>query len=885
MYGITTRWGGLVGLWMAVLPSLYATHNRAGEITYRQLGQTTYEVTLITYTDSRSTQADRPQIDLLWGDNTQSTIPRSERRYLGNFVQYNRYTDTHTYPGPGRYVIQFFDPNRVAGINNISNSVNIPFYVETELIIDPFQGVNNSPVLLQPPIDFAQVGVPFVHYPNGYDPDGDSIAYRFTVPKQNVNMPVPGYFDPPASDHFSLDPYTGRLEWDAPTTPGIYNIAIQIEEYRNGRRIGYIVRDMQIIVAPADNHPPVIAPLTDTCVLGGDSLSLDITASDTDTGQYVFLQATGGPFEQSVTPARLEPAAPQGLQTVSARFTWRVACESIRKRPYRVVIRAVDDHPFLPLADLKHFDIKVVGPPPRLDTLEPAGRTLTLRWQPPAACHGPELKGFYIYRREDSSGWTPGACETGAPGFQRVAFLKDPTLTAWTDSNGGAGLYPGRRYCYRLTAIYQGSTHYEPAEGQASNERCFVFSDGVPLLTQASVISTHSTEGKTRVRWYLPPLDTTQWTPPYVFTLRRGRPPATLLARQFTSYADYLAADTVLIDSTLNTEAAPYEYEAQLKATVLGRPLTTASGPAQTPFLTISTGNQSLQLRWTTQTPWQNYETVIYRLHPDSSDYEPVALVPSATYWEDTGLEVGRTYCYFVETHGRYPAADPPYEPFINLSQRVCAVPRDTIPPCPPTLSLVAFCEMEGHENIVQPYHRLFWYPAVDTACVETPHQYGIYFRRTDSSAFERLAMLPASRLEWEDRRDSLVFSAAGCYYVTALDEFGNESRPSNFVCADNCPRYVLPNVMTPNGDGFNDTFRPIPPVHFVQRVVIHIFDRWGRRIFTSEDPFFAWDGTDVQGRPMPEGVYYYHCTYETVFLHRPEPVRHRLQGTIQLIR
>jgi len=43
------------------------------------------------------------------------------------------------------------DPNRNAGIINIPNSVNIPFFLETTLVINPFLGNNNSPELLNPP--------------------------------------------------------------------------------------------------------------------------------------------------------------------------------------------------------------------------------------------------------------------------------------------------------------------------------------------------------------------------------------------------------------------------------------------------------------------------------------------------------------------------------------------------------------------------------------------------------------------------------------------------------------------------------------------------------------------------------------------------------------
>ncbi len=858
---------------------LTATHNRAGEITFRQLGQTTYEVTLITYTDSRSTQADRPEVEILWGDNTRSTVPRKQRLYLGNFIQFNRYVDTHTYPGPGRYVIQFFDPNRVAGINNISNSVNVPFYVETELVIDPFQGVNNSPVLLQPPIDFAEVGVPFVHYPNGYDPDGDSIAYALTVPKQDPNAPVPGYYDPPASNYFRLDARTGRLEWNAPVAPGIYNIAIRVDEFRNGRRIGYIVRDMQIIVQNQRNRPPQVDPPADTCVLGGDTLELAVRASDPDVAQTVRLFATGGPFVQPTSPARLVPSSPVGHGQVTALFRWRVACESIRKRPYRVVFRAVDNHPSVPLADLQHLDITVNGPPPRLETITPDGLKLHLRWRPPQPCSGPELKGYYVYRREDSSGWTPGVCDRGAPGFQRVAFIRTPDDTAWTDS---LGIYPGRRYCYRITAIYQAGTHYEPTEGQASNEQCFTFSAAYPLLTHASVRRTDAVDGQVDVRAFLPPLDTTQWRPPYsVAVYRKG---AGVIAYQtFASYAQYRAADTAWVDSGLNTVSGPAAYELILEGRLAGETVQFSSGVAETPFLQLDGGNRSLHLRWRARTPWVNDSAAIWRQDPDSVSFRRIA-VTSNGQWTDTGLTVGRRYCYFIETFGRYPAADPPGEPFLNRSQVVCAVPEDTVPPCPPQLGLVAFCEMEAHERIAAPFHRLWWTPHPDT-CADETRTYRLYFSRSDSDGFQPIAELSAATTEYVDRRDSLVYSAAGCYYLTAVDEFGNESPPSNRVCADNCPNYRLPNIFTPNADGFNDRFAPIPPVHFVRRADIRIYDRWGREVFRAATPFFEWDGTDADGHPLPEGVYYYECDYQVDFLNLPEPRTFRIRGSIQLIR
>src|SRR5665647_1655357 len=148
----------------------YATHARAGEIRFSQISLYTYEIEVIYYTESTSL-ANRDNIDIFFGDNTVSNVLLSKREQLENRTFNNSYKTFHTYPGPGTYVIEFYDPNRILGIQNMANSVNTPFYVETQLVINPFMGNNRSPILLQPPIDFAEAGQIYVHNPNAYDPD------------------------------------------------------------------------------------------------------------------------------------------------------------------------------------------------------------------------------------------------------------------------------------------------------------------------------------------------------------------------------------------------------------------------------------------------------------------------------------------------------------------------------------------------------------------------------------------------------------------------------------------------------------------------------------------------------------------------------------------
>ena len=64
------------------LSQVFATHNRAGEITYKHLYGNTYKITLLTYTYSPS-PADRPELEVFWGDGTSDTLPRVQKFLAG----------------------------------------------------------------------------------------------------------------------------------------------------------------------------------------------------------------------------------------------------------------------------------------------------------------------------------------------------------------------------------------------------------------------------------------------------------------------------------------------------------------------------------------------------------------------------------------------------------------------------------------------------------------------------------------------------------------------------------------------------------------------------------------------------------------------------------
>ena len=71
-----------------------------------------------------------------------------------------------------------------------------------------------------------------------------------------------------------------------------------------------------------------------------------------------------------------------------------------------------------------------------------------------------------------------------------------------------------------------------------------------------------------------------------------------------------------------------------------------------------------------------------------------------------------------------------------------------------------------------------------------------------------------------------------------------------------------LKNVFTPNGDGVND-YLEIETEGLSDFSVV-ILDKNNQKVFTSNDPHFKWDGTNMSGEFVPEGNYIYFVTAKT---------------------
>jgi gliding motility-associated-like protein/uncharacterized repeat protein (TIGR01451 family) len=99
---------------------------------------------------------------------------------------------------------------------------------------------------------------------------------------------------------------------------------------------------------------------------------------------------------------------------------------------------------------------------------------------------------------------------------------------------------------------------------------------------------------------------------------------------------------------------------------------------------------------------------------------------------------------------------------------------------------------------------------------------------------------------------------ASGC---SGLDTVRVTVRSKPVSAEESC--IIIHNVITPNGDGTNDTWYIDCIENFPLNRVL-IFDRWGDRINEFENynnTTIAWNGTNGQGKPVPDGTYYYVLT------------------------
>lgn len=188
--------------------------------------------------------------------------------------------------------------NRQAVSNNVGGAQML--YVENT-VDNSLVTCNNSPQFLKQPVMYTLVNGPNSFSNEAADLDGDSLYYSI-VPALTANSTSvvynPGYTAANPfglSIPYSINPNNGTITYTGTVPTGKTVLAIQVDEYRNGVKIGSVVRDwtMEHFTSSNANSPVITgfnggSQFTDTiCPFNTSNYCIPITISDADAGDNI----------------------------------------------------------------------------------------------------------------------------------------------------------------------------------------------------------------------------------------------------------------------------------------------------------------------------------------------------------------------------------------------------------------------------------------------------------------------------------------------------------------------------------------------------------------------------------------------------------------------
>jgi len=147
---------------------------------------------------------------------------------------------------------------------------------------------------------------------------------------------------------------------------------------------------------------------------------------------------------------------------------------------------------------------------------------------------------------------------------------------------------------------------------------------------------------------------------------------------------------------------------------------------------------------------------------------------------------------------------------------------------------------------------------------------------RISVSGAESYSIYPASNFIFGDN-DFYLYPRWSQEYCVVGERDGCRDSVCIMVRVEgDCGEIEVPNVFTPNGDNVNDEWKiNWRCSELVEGVKVQIYDRWGVKVFESEDKFFKWNGktrssvSTLKGESSveiecPTGVYYYVLKWES---------------------
>lgn len=360
-----------------------ANHIAGGDFSVQHVEDNIFEATLILYRDCEGnlvvdqtiniavfdavTNVYLPSVSFTMSNPSQQNILLANDCYdTGLCIDAQIYTALITLPNnPNGYYMSWERCCRNELALNV-NATNQGMVFTTEVPDPALQ--NSSPQFAPYPSEtFLCVNSETVLDFSATDADGDSLVYSLitplrgngtsqfapTLPQGALARPYPpldwtalyDLDDPVGGDiPFTIDPQTG-LGVAQPTSIGSFSLAVKVEEFRDGVKIGEVIREAQLasLICVVDEASTIEIANGDTIfdIIANTGFCIDIVITTPNEGDTLFVEVDGDLFDGTVFPPASFPAS-EGFSVIEEQFCWSPVCDNLNfdEGLYEVTISA-----------------------------------------------------------------------------------------------------------------------------------------------------------------------------------------------------------------------------------------------------------------------------------------------------------------------------------------------------------------------------------------------------------------------------------------------------------------------------------------------------------------------------------------------------------------
>jgi gliding motility-associated-like protein len=481
---------------------LHATHIVGGAFSLRLVSGNQYELTLKVLRDCYNGQAffDEPATVGVF-DKITHQMKASYKMELGNVetIKLNTPTCINDVPNQcteiGYYkqmitlspslfnntVGYYFSYQRCCRndiINNLSNpqDAGIAIYLE---VPSPALIKNSSPLFLANPNTFLCTGSETRYNFNFVDADGDELRYYLATPingnldrnNPRTNVPIEGPYanvtwastystirQINGSPDLQINQSTGELRV-APHTQGTYSVAIKVEEWRNGIKLGYVQLELQLSVIDCPQPLPRVIFKDENGNRIANVVEIPIpekrciTIEATDPEDSLFMNVYTESADSPQTSVPIYTRAVSGNKEIVSTFCWQTSCDHTNLAPQHFTIEITDNG--CPVANrvkatlvVKPIPMTIINPTDLLCmTLENNEKTI-LHWGD-STPNTPHFSHYRLFRSDESS-------------FRLIDSVNNKMLRSYTDSK--TPNYRVINYQYVMSGVNQCGIEGPPSD-------------------------------------------------------------------------------------------------------------------------------------------------------------------------------------------------------------------------------------------------------------------------------------------------------------------------------------------------------------------------------------------------------------------------------------